>query len=84
MADGGRTPILPAARLQEMGYDIAIYPAIGFLAVAAAAERVYGHLLATGSSLGRPAADNYGFDRICALMGFPDVWDFEKQWERPE
>jgi 2-methylisocitrate lyase-like PEP mutase family enzyme len=84
MADGGRTPILPAARLQEMGYDIAIYPAIGFLAVAAAAERVYGHLLATGSSLGRPAADNYGFDRICALMGFPDIWDFEKQWERPE
>jgi 2-methylisocitrate lyase-like PEP mutase family enzyme len=82
MADGGRTPILPAAALQAMGYDIAIFPAIGFLAVAAAAERVYGHLLATGSSLGRPAHDNYGFDRICALMGFPEVWDFEKQWAR--
>jgi len=84
MADGGRTPILPAARLQELGYAIAIYPAIGFLAVAAAAERVYSHLLATGSSLGRPAHDNYGFDRICTLMGFPEVWAFEKQWERPE
>jgi 2-methylisocitrate lyase-like PEP mutase family enzyme len=84
MADGGRTPILPAATLQAMGYDIAIFPAIGFLAVAAAAERVYGHLLATGSSLDRQAQDNYGFERICALMGFPDVWDFEKQWARPE
>jgi 2-methylisocitrate lyase-like PEP mutase family enzyme len=84
MADGGRTPILPAASLQAMGYDIAIYPAIGFLAAAAAAEQAYGHLLATGSSLGRPAALNYGFDRICDLMGFPDVWDFEAQWARPE
>jgi 2-methylisocitrate lyase-like PEP mutase family enzyme len=84
MADGGRTPILPAAKLQAMGYAIAIFPAIGFLAVAAAAERVYSHLLATGSSLGRPAQDNYGFDRICTLMGFPEVWDFEKQWSRPE
>jgi 2-methylisocitrate lyase-like PEP mutase family enzyme len=84
MADGGRTPILPAARLKDMGYDIAIYPAIGFLAAAAAVERAYGHLLATGSSLGRPAEQNYGFDRICALMGFPDVWAFEKEWERLE
>jgi 2-methylisocitrate lyase-like PEP mutase family enzyme len=84
MADGGRTPILPAARLQDLGYNVAIFPAIGFLAVAAAAERVYSHLLATGSSLNRPAHDNYGFDRICTLMGFPDVWAFEKEWERPE
>jgi len=84
MADGGRTPILPAAQLQKLGYDVAIYPAIGFLAVAAAAERVYAHLLTTGSSLGRPAHDNYGFDRICNLMGFPEVWAFEKEWERPE
>jgi 2-methylisocitrate lyase-like PEP mutase family enzyme len=84
MADGGRTPILPAAELQAMGYDIAIFPAIGFLAVAAAAERVYGHLLATGTSGGLAPTDSYGFDRICDLMGFPEVWSFEKEWARGE
>jgi 2-methylisocitrate lyase-like PEP mutase family enzyme len=82
MADGGRTPILPAAQLQAMGYDIAIFPAIGFLAVAAAAERVYGHLLAHGTSGGLAPQDSYGFARMCELMGFPDVWEFEKKWAR--
>jgi 2-methylisocitrate lyase-like PEP mutase family enzyme len=84
MADGGRTPILPADRLQKMGYDIAIFPAIGFLAVAAAAERVYGHLLAHGTSGGLAPQDSYGFGRMCELMGFPEVWAFEQQWARPE
>jgi 2-methylisocitrate lyase-like PEP mutase family enzyme len=84
MADGGRTPILPTEKLEKLGYNIAIFPAIGFLAVAAAAERVYGHLLATGSSLGRAAHDDYGFGRMCDLMGFQDVWAFEKEWARPE
>ena len=65
-----------------MGYDIAIFPAIGFLAVAAAAERVYGHLLAHGTSGGLAPQDSYGFGRMCELMGFPDVWEFEKKWAR--
>jgi 2-methylisocitrate lyase-like PEP mutase family enzyme len=84
MADGGRTPILPAAKLKAMGYDIAIFPAIGFLAVAAAAERVYAHLLAHGTSGGLDPKDSYGFGRICELMGFPEVWEFEKTWARTE
>ncbi|MES2712309.1 MAG: isocitrate lyase/PEP mutase family protein [Pseudomonadota bacterium] len=78
--EGGRTPILSAARLGEIGYGIAIYPAVGFLAVAAALERVFGHLKAQGDSNGLPAQESYGFGRICELMGFPDVWEFEKTW----
>jgi 2-methylisocitrate lyase-like PEP mutase family enzyme len=84
MADGGRTPILPADRLAAMGFDIAIFPAIGFLAVAAAAERVYGHLKSQGTSGGLAPSDSYGFGRMCELMGFPAVWDFERAWARPE
>jgi 2-methylisocitrate lyase-like PEP mutase family enzyme len=82
MVEGGRTPILPASRLKAIGYDIAIYPAVGFLAVAAAAERVYAHLRTHGDSTGLPAQESYGFARICELMGFPDVWDFERRWTR--
>lgn len=84
MVEGGRTPILPAARLAEIGYNVAIYPAVGFLAVAAAAERVYGHLRAKGDSTALPAQESYGFGRICDLMGFPEVWDFERRWTRDD
>jgi 2-methylisocitrate lyase-like PEP mutase family enzyme len=80
MVEGGRTPILPAERLQAIGYNIAIYPAVGFLAVAAAAERVYGHLRTKGDSTALPAQESYGFGRMCELMGFPEVWDFERRW----
>jgi 2-methylisocitrate lyase-like PEP mutase family enzyme len=80
MVEGGRTPILPAARLKEIGYNIAIYPAVGFLAVAAAAERVYGHLKAQGDSNALPPQESYGFGRMCELMGFPEVWEFERRW----
>lgn len=80
MVEGGRTPILPAQRLKELGYAIAIYPAVGFLAAAAALERAYSHLKAHGDSNGLPPQESYGFGRICELMGFPEVWEFEKRW----
>ncbi len=84
MVEGGRTPLLPAARLKQIGYDIAIYPAVGFLAVAAATERVFGHLRQFGDSTALPAQESYGFGRMCSLMGFPEVWDFERRWARDE
>jgi 2-methylisocitrate lyase-like PEP mutase family enzyme len=79
MADGGRTPILPRARLAELGYRIAIFPVTGLLAAARALERAYGVLAEKGSSdtLG---SDLYPFDRFCRLIGFEHVWEFEKQW----
>ena len=82
--EGGRTPILPAKRLEELGYAIAIYPAVGFLAAAAALERAFAHLKQHGDSNGLPATESYGFGRICELMGFPEVWEFEKQWAQGE
>ena len=84
MVEGGRTPILPAARLQEIGYAIAIYPALGFLAAAAAYERAFSHLKAMGDSNAQPAQESYGFGRICELMGFPEVWDFDKRWAQKD
>jgi 2-methylisocitrate lyase-like PEP mutase family enzyme len=80
MVEGGRTPILPAARLAALGYAIAIYPAVGFLAVTAALERVYAHLHTHGDSNALPASESYGFARMCDLMGFPDAWAFDRQW----
>jgi 2,3-dimethylmalate lyase len=79
MADGGRTPILPRARLQELGYKIAIFPATGFLATAGALQRVYGVLAEKGSS-DTLQNELYAFDKFCRLVGFDHVWEFEKRW----
>lgn len=78
--EGGRTPILSAKRLQEIGYAIAIYPGLGFLSVARALEDVFKHLKQHGDSNGLPESTSYGFGRMCELMGFPEVWEFEKRW----
>ncbi|KZC97654.1 isocitrate lyase/PEP mutase family protein [Oceanibaculum pacificum] len=78
MVEGGRTPVVSRDRLVEIGYALAIFPATGFLAVGAALNSVYSTLKQEGSSVGVTAPmDNFGdFTR---LMGFQEVWDFEKR-----
>ncbi len=79
LVEGGRTPILPRARLAELGFQIAIHPAAGFLATAAALETMYGHIAATGSSLAAPTP-LLDFKRLTEILGFPDVHAFERRW----
>jgi 2-methylisocitrate lyase-like PEP mutase family enzyme len=79
MVEGGRTPVLPRARLAELGFQVAIYPAAGFLATAAALDAMYAHLVATGGSAGAPVPV-YDFKKLTDVLGFPDVYAFEKRW----
>ncbi len=79
VVEGGSTPVLPAADYRAIGYSLAIYPAAGFLAVGEALRRVYGQIRETGSSLGA-SAPLYDFQEFSRLMGFEDVWEFEKKW----
>jgi len=77
MVEGGRTPILGAARLAELGFALAIYPGAGFLAAAAAIEHVFKELREAGTSRG--AADRlYSFTEMNRLMGFEEVWQFDR------
>ncbi len=79
MVEGGSTPVLGKDALQSLGYTLAIFPVAGFLAAAAAMRSVYGHVLETGSSVDAPAA-LYDFKEFSRLMGFEQVWEFEKKW----
>jgi len=81
MADGGKTPILPAQVLEEIGYALAIYPSLTSLAAAAAMERALTQLKATGVSQG-PELPLFDFQEFCGLIGFQEVWDFDKRWAR--
>ncbi|MFX4219867.1 MAG: isocitrate lyase/PEP mutase family protein [Thalassobaculum sp.] len=77
VVEGGKTPVLTAEQYAEIGYQIAIYPAAGFLAVGHALNSVYGTLKRTGASteLEVPIADFMTFSKA---MGFEDVWKFER------
>jgi 2-methylisocitrate lyase-like PEP mutase family enzyme len=77
MVEGGRTPMLAPSRLAEIGYALAIYPVAGLLSAAAALNTVYRQLRTTGSSLGSPAPI-YPFAEMNRLMGFEEVWAFDK------
>lgn len=77
VVEGGKTPVLTAEQYAEIGYQIAIYPAAGFLAVGHALNSVYATLKRTGASteLEVPVADFMTFSKA---MGFEDVWKFER------
>lgn len=76
MVQGGRTPVLDQKTLQEVGYRIAIYPALGFLAMGAALETAYADLNAK-----QPASvPLYDFQKFSALMGFDWVSEFDKRY----
>jgi len=79
MVDGGKTPLLGAAELEELGYSLVIFPATGFLAMGAALKSAYGHILREGSSAGleTPLDD---FEAFSKLMGFEAIWEFERRW----
>jgi 2-methylisocitrate lyase-like PEP mutase family enzyme len=73
---GGRTPILSQDRLREIGYRMAIYPTAGLLATAHALDNVYSSLVDD-----KPVqAPLYDFDEFSRLIGFEEVWDFEKKY----
>lgn len=81
MADGGKTPILRAARLAEIGYAFAIYPSMTSLVAASAMEAALLKLKNEGLSQS-PGIPMFDFMEFCRLIGFQDVWDFEKRWAR--
>ena len=83
IVDGGKTPILGVDELRDLGYDMAIFPATGFLAMGQALESVYGHIRQQGSSKG-VTTPLYDFNAFSELMGFPAVWEFERRWAKPE
>jgi 2-methylisocitrate lyase-like PEP mutase family enzyme len=81
MADGGRTPIRSKAEMQDIGYNMAIFPAATGLAAAAAAETVLNLLKNEGTSLS-PDVPLFNFSEFNSLIGFDEVWEFERRWAR--
>lgn len=78
MVTGGKTPVLPGSELKELGYTIAIHPAAGFLSCAAGLDKAYQDLKKTGTVT--EATPMYDFSEFTKMIGFPDVWEFDKRY----
>jgi len=80
MVDGGAMPVLSSREIQELGYNMVIYPCTGFLAATEAMRSAYSYIAKTGSSRGL-ATPLYDFQEFVRLMGFEDAKAFENHWE---
>lgn len=81
MVESGRTPIADRKTLEELGFSIAIFPALGFLAAGDALRKVYRHLRDHGSGVDVDAA-LYKFGEFSDLMGFRAIAQFEELYRR--
>jgi 2-methylisocitrate lyase-like PEP mutase family enzyme len=75
MLEQGATPVLPPARLAEIGYKIAAYPLTLLLAAVPAMERALAELKA-----GRHPQGLESFGHLQEVVGFPEYFDAERRY----
>jgi len=78
MVPTGRSPVVSAEKLKSFGFSIAIYPSAGMGAACAALERSFSYLK-DKKTLENCPVPAYDMKQLHELVGFPDVWDFEKR-----
>jgi 2-methylisocitrate lyase-like PEP mutase family enzyme len=77
MANGGSSPVPVASVLEEIGFAYAIYPSLTSLVAASAMEAALRNLKEHG--IGEPDGI-FNFKEFCSLIGFDEVWEFERKW----
>lgn len=82
MVEGGRTPVLSRGDLEALGFKLAIFPVTALLAGVHAMQAVYADLLARGSS-DTPPVPLMSFEDLTQLMGFEQVWAFDRAHAEP-
>ncbi|MSP67306.1 MAG: oxaloacetate decarboxylase [Alphaproteobacteria bacterium] len=83
MASSGKTPFLPAAQIQALGFKIVIYPNFIILAAIRAAERVLTEIKQTGTPAGL-RNEMATFTEFFDLLGMPEVQRLEARYGVPE
>ena len=77
MVAGGKTPILPPAQLQEIGYKLALYPVLLLTSAIAAMQASLAALKPETDSAPPPAVT---FAELQKVVGFPDYWEREERY----
>lgn len=80
MVEGGATPISSATTLQDMGFDIVIFPGGIVRALAVTAQNYYASLKESGSN--KPFSDRmHDFDGLNAAIGTPEMLALGKRFD---
>ena len=82
MVEGGRTPVLGQQELEAIGYKLAIFPVTALLAATQAMKSVYEGFKRSGSSA-EMSTPLMPFGELTKLMGFEEIWEFEKRYADP-
>jgi 2-methylisocitrate lyase-like PEP mutase family enzyme len=78
MIDGGRTPILPSAELEALGYRLAAYPLVLLSASIAAMNQALAALRRDAPTARPPELT---FEQLQAVVGFPAYWADEMRYK---
>ena len=78
MVPGGKTPILPAPKLQEVGYKLAVYPV---MLLSSAVTAMQATLAALRPESGLPPPPAISFAELQGVVGFPDYWERETKYQ---
>jgi len=78
MVPTGKSPVVSAEKLKAFGFSIAIYPSAGMGAACSAIERAFTYLKEK-QTLENCPVPAYDMKQLHELVGFPDVWEFEKR-----
>ena len=81
MVPSGKSPVVSKERLREFGFNVIIYPSVGMNAACAALRDAYSYLLEHGSTAGSPVP-SMSMQQMHELVGFEDVWEFERKHGR--
>ena len=78
MVPGGKTPILPPAQLQAIGYKLALYPVMLLTSAVAAMQAT---LAALRPEANAPMPPSISFTDLQRVVGFPDYWEREERYK---
>lgn len=77
MTEGGKTPMLSADELDDLGYDVALFPATGFKAVLKALQDLYAEIVETGTQ-------QHVMDRLVTWEGRNEITGLDEIEAREE
>ena len=79
MIEGGRTPFLPAAELEALGFAVALYPTGPLYAAAKAVKGYVEELKSKGTTAGK-VADMLAFQEFNDMIGLPQYNKLEERY----
>lgn len=78
MAIGGKTPFVPISKLEKMGFNLAIFPAVTMKSAIVAIRETLNQIKTNPDQ--RPGGDELTFEDIKNIVGFPEYYEMEAKY----